>query len=91
MLTAIALDRQRVLLYPLHPRMTRKRGMFALAFIWLLSICFAFPFGIYTNVAEMNMILHRPKRCRTSFPDPSNKWEQYLTKGFIHELLIAIQ
>lgn len=78
-LTAIALDRQRVLLYPLHPRMTRKRGMFALAFIWLLSICFAFPFGIYTNVAEMNMILHRPKRCRTSFPDPSNKWEQYLT------------
>ncbi|CAC5360094.1 GPR83 [Mytilus coruscus] len=76
-LTAIALDRQRVLLYPLHPRMTRKRGMFVLAFIWLLSICFSLPFGIYTNVKEINMITYKVKRCWSSYP--SNKWEQYLT------------
>ena len=78
-LTAIALDRQRVLLYPLHPRMTRKRGLLVLLFIWLLSICFALPFGMYTNVREVNMYLYNERRCRSSFPDPSNKWEQYLT------------
>lgn len=78
-LTAIALDRQRVLLYPLHPRMTRKRGMLVLTFIWLLALCFALPFGIYTNVKEINMITYNIKRCRQSFPDPSNKWGRYLT------------
>lgn len=79
-LTAIALDRQRVLTYPPKPRLTRKKGFIILGIIWIMSIVMSLPFGIFTTVQEVDMLtLSKVKRCQPSYPMPSHLWEQYWT------------
>lgn len=78
-LMAIALDRQRVLLYPLHPRITKRKGFIILFWIWLFAIALSLPFGIFNTVEEMNFVIVVVKRCGMHFPDPKHQWEQYLT------------
>ncbi|XP_045189350.2 G-protein coupled receptor 83-like [Mercenaria mercenaria] len=80
-LLGIALDRHQVLLYPLHPRMSRPVGISVLGFIWLLSICLSLPFGMYNKVQKVDFLLKKLDRCTTSFPYPSERWEKYLTVG----------
>ncbi|XP_069141054.1 G-protein coupled receptor 83-like [Argopecten irradians] len=76
-LTAIALDRQRVLIYPLNPRITKRKGIFILVLIWTLAFSLSLPYGVYTRVQDLNLFVMTVKRCRTYFP--SEKLEQYLT------------
>ncbi|XP_062600807.1 G-protein coupled receptor 83-like isoform X1 [Saccostrea cucullata] len=78
-LTAIALDRQYVLLYPLKPRITKRSGLIILAFIWVISFLLSLPYGIYTEVSEVNFLLRRVKRCRSNFPEPKEEFEKTLT------------
>lgn len=78
-LTSIALDRQRVLLYPLRPRMGKFMGLVVLAAIWLIAICFSLPYGIYTKVTEVSFITERVLRCRSDFPEPSETFEKCIT------------
>ncbi|XP_060577291.1 G-protein coupled receptor 83-like [Ruditapes philippinarum] len=80
-LLGIALDRQQVLLYPLHPRMSRPFGISVLGLIWLLSIGLSLPYGIYNKVQTVNFLLNNASRCTPSFPYPSERWEKYLTIG----------
>ena len=78
-LMGIALDRQQVLLYPLNPRMSKPIGLVVLAFIWSLSICLSLPFGIYNRVQTVDFVLKKVIRCTSAFPEPSEKWDRYLT------------
>lgn len=76
-LTVIALDRQRVLLYPLRPRIMKSGGMIVVAIIWIVSIIMALPFGIYNETKQVNMVLDISLRCTPNFP--SELFEQCLT------------
>lgn len=76
-LTVIALDRQRVLLYPLRPRILKSGGLIMVAVIWTVSIILALPYGIYSKTREMNFYVERVLRCVSSYP--SETFEQYLT------------
>lgn len=78
-LTAIAFDRQRVLLHPLKPRMTKQTGTVVIIVIWVLSITLALPYGLFNSVRDMDIFIVKVKRCRSAFPEPSVLWEQYLT------------
>ncbi|KAK3594752.1 hypothetical protein CHS0354_014182, partial [Potamilus streckersoni] len=78
-LMGIALDRQQVLLYPLSPRMSKPIGLVVLGLIWLIAIGLSLPFGLYNRVQEVDLLLTKAKRCASDFPEPNEKWEQYLT------------
>ncbi|XP_061171850.1 G-protein coupled receptor 83-like [Saccostrea echinata] len=78
-LTAIALDRHRVLLYPLHPRITKKECMAVMFLIWTISFLLAIPYGIFTEVGYVDIVFTRIQRCKASYPSPSGTWEQYVT------------
>ncbi|VDI24562.1 G protein-coupled receptor 83 [Mytilus galloprovincialis] len=78
-LTSIALDRQRVILYPLKPRITKPVGLGILAVIWIVAILFSLPYGIYNKVQSVNWLTKNVRRCRQSFPEPAELFEQCLT------------
>lgn len=78
-LTAIALDRHRVLLYPLHPRITKKKCLIVMFFIWTLSFTLAIPYGVFTEVRHVDIFVAQIQRCISNYPDPSVFWEQYVT------------
>lgn len=78
-LTAIALDRQYVLLYPLKPRISKRTGLIILLLIWVISFLLSLPYGIYTEVEEVNFISTSVKRCRSVFPEPKAEFEMTLT------------
>lgn len=76
-LTVIALDRQRVLLYPLRPRILKSGGLVVVAVIWIVSIMLALPYGIYSKTNEMDFLVEKVLRCASFYP--SETFEQYLT------------
>ena len=76
-LTVIALDRQRVLLYPLRPRILKSGGLIVVAIIWFVSIVMSLPVGIYSKTQTVSFYVESAIRCRTVYPSP--KFEQYLT------------
>ena len=76
-LTVIALDRQRVLLYPLRPRILKSGGLFVIAVIWIVAIVMSLPFGIYSRKETVHFVVETAIRCRSNYP--SQLFEQYLT------------
>ncbi|XP_070212546.1 G-protein coupled receptor 83-like [Littorina saxatilis] len=86
-LTSIALDRHRMVLKPLSQRMSKTLAVGLLVSIWVLAILLSLPFGIYTTVEDFSMLLSQEgvlnvtsvRRCRTNYPSPSSRFEQYLT------------
>ncbi|XP_053407643.1 G-protein coupled receptor 83-like [Mercenaria mercenaria] len=76
-LTVIALDRHRVLLYPLRPRIMKSGGMVVVALIWIISVIFSLPFGIYSKPREIDVLITKFVRCTSNYPSP--KFEQCLT------------
>lgn len=76
-LTVIALDRQRVLLYPLRPRILKSGGLIVVAVIWIVSIMLALPYGIYSQTKEVDFIVEKVVRCAAFYP--SETFEQFLT------------
>ncbi|KAI5616957.1 putative G-protein coupled receptor 83 [Silurus asotus] len=78
-LTAIALDRRQVILYPLKPRMCTAQGAVCIVFIWLMASCFSLPHAIFqklfTFVYSKDIIR---SLCVPDFPDPSEQYHQYL-------------
>ncbi|XP_053507550.1 G-protein coupled receptor 83 [Ictalurus furcatus] len=78
-LTAIALDRRQVILYPLKPRMCTGQGAVCIVFIWLMASCFSLPHAIFqklfTFVYSKDIVR---SLCVPDFPDPSELYHQYL-------------
>nr|KAG5701596.1 hypothetical protein BaRGS_019285 [Batillaria attramentaria] len=88
-LTSIALDRHRVVLKPLSPRMPKTLAGCILVAIWVIAILLSLPFGIFTRVRESRLILEEggvvgfrnTKRCIPNYPPHMYKFETYLTVG----------
>lgn len=84
-LTAIALDRHRVVLKPLSPRMSKTMAAGILVVIWVIAILLSLPYGIYSRIVESkivdvdNPILRTVRRCRAAYPPPSDQFHTYLT------------
>lgn len=78
-LTAIALDRQYILLYPLKPRITKRTGLIILLVIWMVSFLLSLPYGIYSQVTDVFFMIKAVKRCRSVFPEPKEVFEKTLT------------
>ena len=76
-LAVIALDRQRVLLYPLRPRILKSGGLIVISIIWTVSIIMSLPFGIYSKSQTVSFVVESAVRCRTVYPSPT--FEQCLT------------
>ncbi|KAL8566064.1 hypothetical protein ACOMHN_012849 [Nucella lapillus] len=85
-LTAIALDRHRVVLKPLTQRMSKSLAVILLVFIWVLAILLSLPYGIYTKVKQRAIILGEEgaprmnyvRRCHTDYPFQNGRFHQYL-------------
>ncbi|KAK3589850.1 hypothetical protein CHS0354_015870 [Potamilus streckersoni] len=76
-LMVIALDRHRVLLSPLRPRMTRMHGLVVVCIIWIIAVCLSFPYGLYSITKDVHFVLFTKRRCVPVYP--SILFEQYLT------------
>ncbi|XP_052773955.1 G-protein coupled receptor 83-like [Mya arenaria] len=76
-LTVISLDRQRVLLYPLRPRILKSGGLIMVAVIWIVSIILSLPFGIFSGTREVDLLYAKKLRCSSLYP--SELFEQLLT------------
>ncbi|KAM9439409.1 G-protein coupled receptor 83-like [Clarias gariepinus] len=78
-LSAIALDRRQVILYPLKPRMCTGQSAVCIVFIWLMASCFSLPHAIFqklfTFVYSKDIVR---SLCVPDFPDPSELYHQYL-------------
>ncbi|XP_026866819.2 probable G-protein coupled receptor 83 [Electrophorus electricus] len=78
-LTAIALDRRQVILYPLKPRMCTGQGAVCIVFIWLMATCFSLPHAIFQKLFTFDYSKDVVRSlCVPDFPDPSERYRQYL-------------
>lgn len=78
-LLGIALDRQRVLLSPFSPKMSRRIGHFVLGLIWLLAIGLSLPFGVYNKVQTVDFLFEKAERCAPAYPSPTDRWKTSIT------------
>lgn len=78
-LTAIALDRQCVLLYPLRPRMSKLMGGVVLVIIWAIAIFLSLPYGIYNKVQTVSLLIETAERCSPDYPEPEEVYKKYLS------------
>ncbi|XP_062295918.1 G-protein coupled receptor 83 [Scomber scombrus] len=77
-LTAIALDRRQVILYPLRPRMTPAQGGVWVAVIWIMASCFSLPHAIYQKLLTLTYSEEKERSlCVPDFPEPSDVYWQY--------------
>ncbi|XP_045903705.1 probable G-protein coupled receptor 83 [Micropterus dolomieu] len=78
-LTAIALDRQQVILHPLRPRMSPAQGGVWVAVIWIMASCFSLPHAIYQKLLTFTYSKEKERSlCVPDFPEPSDVYWQYI-------------
>ncbi|XP_076741503.1 G-protein coupled receptor 83 [Maylandia zebra] len=78
-LTAIALDRQQVILHPLRPRMSPTQGGVWVAVIWIMASCFSLPHAIYQKLLTFTYSKEKERSlCVPDFPEPSDVYWQYI-------------
>ena len=69
--TAIALDRHRVIVHPLRPRISMTTAIMIAVGIWFLAVVLPIPFAICREVIEVNdNISYDFKMCVASYPHP---------------------
>ncbi|XP_020822953.1 G-protein coupled receptor 83-like [Phascolarctos cinereus] len=78
-LAALALDRHRVTMQPLKPRMTTMKGGIYVIVIWILASCFSLPHAIYQRLPQLDTVNKSNKMvCLPSFPHSSDGIRKYL-------------
>uniref|UniRef100_A0A3Q1GCB1 G protein-coupled receptor 83 n=1 Tax=Acanthochromis polyacanthus TaxID=80966 RepID=A0A3Q1GCB1_9TELE len=78
-LTAIALDRRKVILYPLRPRMSPVQGGVWVTVIWIMASCFSLPHAIYQKLLTFTYSEEKERSlCIPDFPEPSDVYWQYI-------------
>ncbi|KAM9856994.1 G-protein coupled receptor 83-like [Aulostomus maculatus] len=78
-LTAIALDRRQVILYPLRPRMSPAQGGIWVAVIWIMASCFSLPHAIYQKLFTFTYSQEKERSlCVPDFPEPSDVYWKYI-------------
>ncbi|ESO98339.1 hypothetical protein LOTGIDRAFT_65232, partial [Lottia gigantea] len=82
-LTAIALDRHRVVLKPFTTRMSKTAAAVILIAIWVVAVTLSLPYGIFNTVKEVKFFVSSAQRCSSEFPEPKIFFEKYLTLATI--------
>uniref|UniRef100_A0A8C5ICG6 G-protein coupled receptors family 1 profile domain-containing protein n=1 Tax=Gouania willdenowi TaxID=441366 RepID=A0A8C5ICG6_GOUWI len=78
-LTAIALDRQQVILHPLRPRLSTAQGGLWVCVIWIMASCFSLPHAIYQKLLTFSYSEHTERSfCVPDFPEPSDVYWKYI-------------
>ncbi|ELT99672.1 hypothetical protein CAPTEDRAFT_35369, partial [Capitella teleta] len=77
-MAAIALERYRVIMCPLRPRISFCVASVTLVVIWLLGIIMSLPFAVFSEVVEVRFLLHDTLRCRVEYPQPQRTYERYI-------------
>ncbi|XP_048191336.1 probable G-protein coupled receptor 83 [Perognathus longimembris pacificus] len=81
-LMAVAMDRHRVILHPMKPRLTHTRCLLIVAIIWALAVLLALPHAIYQSLF---IFIGRDgvvsSHCLPSFPGSSNQVGKYVDLG----------
>ena len=72
-MSAIAIDRYIVIVYPLRPRMTFYVGVGVALCTWLLGSLMSIPFAVYSQVQNVDLMLSSVKRCRLCYPEPAER------------------
>ncbi|XP_038171675.1 probable G-protein coupled receptor 83 [Arvicola amphibius] len=81
-LMAVAIDRHRVILYPMKARLTYHQSLLLVAVIWSIAIFLALPHGIYQNLfIFMNEDGVAMTYCLPNFPEPSQLVSKYVDLG----------
>lgn len=82
-LTAIAVDRYIVVIYPIRKRMQCKSCIYIVAFIWLLSILISVPTSLHTHYLDLNSIGHDMIVCEEF-------WNHQETERLLYSCLILL-
>ncbi|XP_032885992.1 probable G-protein coupled receptor 83 [Amblyraja radiata] len=78
-LTAIALDRQQIIMNPLKPRMSKAKGVIYIIIIWILATGFSLPHAIYQKLLKVEYRKARVRSlCLHSFPQPADLYWKYM-------------
>ncbi|XP_032745430.1 probable G-protein coupled receptor 83 [Rattus rattus] len=95
-LMAVAMDRHRVILHPMKPRLTHSQSLFVVGVIWSIAVFLALPHAIYQNLFTLvNMDGDVRSYCLPSFPGPSTLVSKYVDLGtfillYILPLLVIV-
>ncbi|CAO2623631.1 G-protein coupled receptor 83 [Lemmus lemmus] len=81
-LMAVAMDRHRVILYPMKPRLTYYQSLLVVAVIWSIAVFLALPHAIYQNLFTfVNEDGVAMSYCLPSFPGQSQLVSKYVDLG----------
>ncbi|XP_059107457.1 G-protein coupled receptor 83-like [Peromyscus eremicus] len=95
-LMAVAMDRHRVILHPMKPRLTHSQSLTVVAVIWSIAVFLALPHAIYQNVfTYIGMDGTTRSYCLPAFPGPSQQVSKYVDLGtfvllYILPLLVIV-
>ena len=78
-MTAIAMDRYIVIVYPLRPRLTIYFGIIIIIVTWCMSTLMSLPFALYAQVETLHLLLNTVTRCRLCYPAPADLHEKAIT------------
>ncbi|KAJ6643971.1 Neuropeptide Y receptor type 2 [Pseudolycoriella hygida] len=67
-LTAIAIDRFFVIIYPFQQRMRVVACIIIILIIWIVSLMLTFPYGLYMQVARLNFTGEYENYCEEDWP-----------------------
>ncbi|NWX84738.1 GPR83 protein, partial [Nothoprocta ornata] len=78
-LTAIAVDRHQVIMYPLKPRISTAKGVIYIFVIWIMAACFSLPHAIYQKLFTFEYSEEVTRcLCLPDFPEPADLFWKYL-------------
>ncbi|CAH6785692.1 G-protein coupled receptor 83 [Phodopus roborovskii] len=81
-LMAVAMDRHRVILHPMKPRLTHSQSLTVVAVIWSIAVFLALPHAIYQNMFTfMSTDGIARSYCLPAFPGPSQLVSKYVDLG----------
>lgn len=70
-MTFIAIDRYQAIITPMRPRISSKiASKFTIGLIWIISMIFAIPFGIFNRLVE-DTLFTPVLRCKVQYPSPA--------------------
>ncbi|KAJ8025910.1 putative G-protein coupled receptor 83 [Holothuria leucospilota] len=78
-LTAIAVDRHRVIVHPLKPRITMATAILITVFIWALSVTLSLPYLIWKDLIGLSEVDPTLVVCFSTFPKPTELYKHLLT------------
>lgn len=77
-MTAICIDRYRVILNPFKQRISRARAIWVLVVVWILGAAFAMPYAVFYNIHE-TFTYRSTIRCKMSLSSTSRDYLTLIT------------